>query len=689
VNDGKVLLLDVETIGNNPRLPGTELLMTGWWFDGQHHMDLGQPGYELQGYLDDPGITKVSHTIYDAAWVLHDGPWHDTRVMAWCVNENTPLDLEWLLAHYCGVEMDKRLKPSDNRVLFTHDDGTVWDLAMYHSWPCYVQDAFIAYCLRDVDALVMLYRELGRALVETEQLSYFLEEEVPYTSICIEMERNGLPIDLDSTAVLATELAEQRDKAEEHLHRVARLPDDFNLNSPDQLSDYLFSRWFQVKGTFTLTDEQRAELKAVPKLERPAYVKDEGWVPKNFEVGKVGRLYIHGMWVLRGRGLVKTPPTKRKLPNGEIQEGKHPSTATPDLLYQHGADAWVNELTLVYRRLDKLLGTYLEKFPRVAVVAEAGSPADRALGEDGDRPSTSQASVTTRIHGRYNQGGTVTGRLSSSDPNLQNIPSRHEWGDKVRALFAGNFVIGDYDALEMRLMAHWSGDPELIRIFEQGLDPHVRTAYALFGVEVDHDDPRRSIGKTVNYGVGYGAGPKKLAQVLSVEGYPTSPGDAKAYLKEVQGFYRKFFQWGDRTKFRAKDTGHVETLSGRTRHLKGSFEELASWKAWQYGERQAVNSIIQGSAADVIRRGMLAVSKQALLRGRLRTLAQIHDEAIWEWLLRAPNAQELKVLQWCMEKGHGFDLRVPLIFEPYVCDNWSQKGEGSAIELLEDEARKV
>jgi DNA polymerase I-like protein with 3'-5' exonuclease and polymerase domains len=684
VNDGKALLLDVETIGNNPRLPGTELLMTGWRFDGVTRMDLGQPGPELQSLLLDTAVTKVSHTIYDPAWVVHAGPWHDTRVMAWCVNENTPLDLEWLLAHYCGVEMDKRLKPSDNRVLFTDDRGQQWDLSMYHSWAENVQQEFIAYCLRDVDALAMLYGELGRALIETEQLSYFLEEEVPYTSICIEMERNGLPIDLDATAVLATELAEQRDKAEEHLHRVARLPDDFNLNSPDQLSDYLFSRWFQVKGTFAMSDEQRAELKAVSKLERPAYVKDEGWVPKNFEVGKVGRLYIHGMWVLRGRGLAKTPPTKRKLPNGEIQEGKHPSTATPDLLYQHGADAWVNELTLVYRRLDKLLGTYLEKFPRVAVVAE------RPLWGTELRPDEAQqGSATARIHGRYNQGGTVTGRLSSSDPNLQNIPSRHEWGDKVRALFTGNFVIGDYDALEMRLMAHWSGDPELIRIFEQGLDPHVRTAYALFGVEVDHDDPRRSIGKTVNYGVGYGAGPKKLAQVLSVEGYPTSPSDAKAYLKEVQGFYRKFFQWGDRVKFAAKENGGVNTLSGRRRHLKGSFEELASWKAWQYGERQSVNSVIQGSASDVIRRGMLAVSKQAMFRDLLRILAQIHDEAIWEWLQRAPNAQELKVLQWCMEKGHGFDLRVPLIFEPYVCDNWSQKGEGSAIELLEDEARKV
>lgn len=689
MSQDKVLLLDVETIGNNPRLLGSELLMTGWKFEGQRHMDLGQPGPDLQELLLDETVTKVSHTIYDAAWVDHRGPWRDTRVMAWCINENTPLDLEWLLAHYCGVEMDKRLKASDNLILFTDDRGERWNLAQYHAWPEQefgeqAQQEFIDYCLRDVDALHLLYRELERGLVETEQYAYWLEEEVPYTAICIEMERNGLPVNLDETAALATEVAEMRDKADEHLHKQARLPAAFNLNSPDQLSDYLFSKWFQVRDSMTLTDEQRAELKTVPKAERLQYIKDEKWYPGNFEIGKVGRLYVHGMWVLRGRGLKPTPLTKRKLPNGEVVEGKHPSTSTPDLLYQHGNDAWVHELTLTYRRTDKLLGTYLEKFPRVAVVDQhwggCGAPEEACC---------CPASAEARIHGRYNQGGTVTGRLSSSDPNLQNIPSRHELGDRVRALFQGNFVIGDYDALEMRLMAHWSKDPELIRIFEQGLDPHERTAVAIFGSCDGHDDPRRGIGKTINYGVGYGAGAKKLAQVLSLDGYQTDIETSREYLKVVQGFYRVFFQWGDRTKWRAKDVGHVETLSGRVRHLRGSFDELASWKAHQYGERQSVNSVIQGSAADIIRRGMLAVSKNSVLRDLLRTLAQIHDEGIWEWLTRPPNRQELAVLQWCMEKGHGYDLRVPLTFEPFVCDNWAQKGEGSAIELLEEEARKT
>jgi DNA polymerase I-like protein with 3'-5' exonuclease and polymerase domains len=671
---GKVLFVDVETIGNNPRRD--ELLMTGWRFDGVTRMDLGQPGPELQSLLLDRAVVKASHTIYDAGWLRHEGTWHDTRTMAWSVNENTPLDLDWLLEHYCGMKMDKRLRPVSNRIIFLYRDPDGyecdWDLADYHEWPEVVKQDFIDYCVRDVDALAMLYGELGRGLATTEQLDYWLEEEVPYTSICIEMERNGLPINLDEAAVLATELHEAKDVSQAKLRKLARLPAVFKLSSPDQLSEYLFKRWFQVKDRIPITKEQRTLLRQGG--EQP------GLIPKGFEVVSIGTKYLNGHWVLRGRGLTPTPLTKRKLPNGEMVEGKHPSTATPDLMYIHANDPWVRELCLVHRRLDRLLTSYLDKFPRVAVVAEPVVPAGATANGQGPL----SPSATTRIHGRYNQGGTVTGRLSSSDPNLQNIPSRHEYGDRIRALFQGRFVIGDYDALEMRIMAHLSGDPELIRIFLEGLDPHERTAVALFGACDGHDDPRRGIGKTVNYGVGYGAGPRKLAQVLSLEGYATTQSEAKEYLKAVQGFYKKFFRWSDQQKYLVKQTGGINTMAGRRRHLKGAFEAAASWKATQYGERQTVNSAVQGSAADIIRRGMLEVRRQV---SELDPLAQIHDEAIWQYDL-VPSPEVLARVQRIMETP--FDMKVPLIFEPYVCDNWAQKGEGIPdLELLEEEAKKL
>jgi DNA polymerase I-like protein with 3'-5' exonuclease and polymerase domains len=705
------LYLDVETTGTPDN---GELLLVGWAVNDQQAVAQSgvTPNTDVGSMLANPDFTKVSHTLYDADWFTRRGfevagPWEDTRVMAWAINENTPLDLDWLSTNYLAAVMDKRLKQRNNRVWFRADDGIEHPLDTYHEWWPQVQRQFADYCLRDVVSLRDLHQELRRGLGNVETLHYWEEEEVPWTSVVIDMQKNGLPIDLEACDKLAAKLRVTREESHGKLMRLARVPDSFNLNSPDQLALYLFSRWFSLPDRVTITKDQRDILKG--KTEGDAHL------PQGFEVTRVGRLYAHGHWVLRGRGLAPTPKSKRRV-NGEDVEGKHASTSTPELLYKHPNDPWVRELCLVWRRLDKLLGTYLEKFPKIAVevgeqgpksfgsgkaepstptstgvVGAHGDEASNADDERGDvaprtTPPPTPSAPTTRIFGSFNQGGTVTGRLSSSNPNLQNIPVRHEYGTMVRDLFRGRFIIGDYDALEMRVMAHFSKDRELLRIFRENLDPHARTAYALFGVEVGHDDPRRGIGKTVNYGVGYGAGAKKLAQVLSLEGYATDIATAKGYLEEVRGFYPQFFRWADRMKYHAKTYGGVNTLAGRRRHLKGQFLEVSSWKKLMYGERQAVNSIIQGSAADIIRRGMVLVRLEF---PQLRTLAQIHDEAIWEYDVM-PTSKDLQRIQDIMEVGHGFDLIVPLIFEPMVCSSWAQKGEGStALELLEQEARKV
>jgi DNA polymerase I-like protein with 3'-5' exonuclease and polymerase domains len=638
----------------------------------------------------DPAIAKSSHTLFDVHWfpeLTLAGEWHDTRVMAWCISENTPLDLDWLVEHYVGEKMDKRLEVKANVVYFRDDRGKLWALGEMSEWPLQVFEEFRAYCARDVMSLRRLYKALITGMKEVESYSYWREEEVPFTPIVIEMEQNGMPINLADNEALRADIEARRDASEDKLRRLSRVPAVFNLGSPDQVSAYLFSKWFPVTDRLTLTDEQRVEMKGVKKPDRLAWA--QGWAPRGFEVKKVGRLYVHGQWVVRGRGLKPTPLSKRRV-NGEDVFGKHPSTSTPDLMYIHPNDPWVRELCLTYRRAGRLLTSYLEKFPRIAV--EVGGVEGASLGAP-ETPTVQVPPASTRIYGRFNQAGTVTGRLSSSDPNMQNIPTRHEWGKLVRALFQGYFVIGDYDALEMRIMAHLSGDPEMLRIFREGLDPHARTAYALFGVEVDHDDERRGIAKTVNYGVGYGAGPPKLAMTLSIDGYATDIPTAKAYLKEVQGFYPTFFRYGERKKAQAKAGGGINTMSGRRRHLRGQFDELASWKTVMYGERQALNSEVQGSAADIIRRGMVCVKNEVLPRFPevpLKTLAQIHDEAIWEFLRQHPPTREmLKATQWAMEEGHGYTMKVPLIFEPAIVTSWADKGAGleSSIEAFEEEAR--
>jgi DNA polymerase-1 len=191
----------------------------------------------------------------------------------------------------------------------------------------------------------------------------------------------------------------------------------------------------------------------------------------------------------------------------------------------------------------------------------------------------------------------------------------------------------------------------------------------------------RDASKQLNYAMGYGAGAKKVAQTLSLFGFPTSPDTAKGYLGELTRFYHVLFSWNDRTKAMAKRKGSVRTLGGHRRRLKGAFKDTANWKAVGYGERQAVNAIIQGTAADILRRTMVRADEAF---PELKMLAQVHDEVIWEhpglWLFDA-DPKMLPELQECMEQGHGFDLTVPLVFEPHVVESWADKSSAGLVDL--------
>ena len=229
-------------------------------------------------------------------------------------------------------------------------------------------------------------------------------------------------------------------------------------------------------------------------------------------------------------------------------------------------------------------------------------------------------------------------------------------------------------------MAHFSEDPELLRVFREGLDPHLITAQAIFGQDVDPHGDERGIGKTVNFAIGYGAGAKKVAQVLSLAGYPTDVATTKEYLALVQGFYRGYYRWSQRTKDIARRKGSVRTMGGRRRRLKSAFKDTANWKLVGYGERQAVNSIIQGSAADIIRRTMVHVTRY---EPDVVLLAQVHDELIFEDRMRMGKVAEvLKGIEYEATVGHGFDLRVPLLFSPQYTDTWAAKGDGVGYEEL-------
>ena len=673
------LYLDIETAS----LVGSmdDLLLIGCAVDDGpvHVIDVTYPEPDLfmvRRLLADPTVTKVSHTYFDERFLAEAGfqvagDIVDTKVMAWVLNENTPLDLDWLTWRYAQVEMDKRLRRSGGHVYFEADDGVRHDLAEWQTW--HDTDAwqqFQDYNRRDVAALRTLEQELLTRLDEAEWTDYWLDEEVPYTRVLFDMERRGLPIDLEATAQLEAEVAVEHDQLKAELLDEGGLPESFNLNSQPQLVAYLFSRVCTLNDVLVYDVETVQCLKSCLDGEHEDCDFAEGidyfncvvdFLPEGFTLDKLGRDRVHGHWTVKGRGLRATPPPVNKV-TGEV--GKLPSTSSPELLYAHASDPWVHKLCTEYRKTEKLLTTYLRKFP---AIARGG-----------------------RIYGHYNQTGTVTGRLSSFDPNMQNMPARGDRGKKVRSLFVGNFVIADYDQLEMRIMASLSGDHRLVQVFQNGQDPHEMLASAIFGDVDVLEVPRgaacsyRDAAKTLNYAMGYGAGRRKVAQTLSLLGWPTSVDVAGGYLDEMERFYHTLFEWKGQLIAEAHNKGHVSTLGGRRRRLRLAFKDTANWKLVGYGERQAVNAVVQGTAADIIRRAMVQLDTAIPW---VPMLAQVHDELVFEYdpdTFIAP--VDLGVIQSIGEKGHGFDLAVPLVFEPAVATSWADKGGSAVHEALEEVA---
>jgi len=355
------------------------------------------------------------------------------------------------------------------------------------------------------------------------------------------------------------------------------------------------------------------------------------------------------VWTVKGRGLSPTPNSEKK---------NRPSTSSPLLLVHCSHDTWVLDL-IRWRKKEKVLNTYLSKFP--------------VLSHEG------------RLYGRFNQTGTKTGRLSSSGPNLQNVPAHGDLGPRVRALFRGNLVVGDYSQLEPRLMAHFSGDPVLLDTYRTGKDIYLVTAEGIFGRKFEKDDPERQVCKTLILALGYGAGPDKLAQILTINGHPTDSETAVGYLRELGRLYRRFFDWKEAVVASVHDKGYVKTLAGRHRRLRRAFKDRTNWRAIGYGERQAVNAIIQGSAGDIVRRAMLRMADTTALN----LLAQVHDELVWDYDpadfgMGPPDGMFLSQVKKACEEYTGFDLRVPLIFEPFVVNSWAEKG-GVTIELPDDD----
>jgi DNA polymerase I len=430
------------------------------------------------------------------------------------------------------------------------------------------------YACEDAHFTWLIWRKLQPKLDAAGVAQLFYELEMPLLSLLAEMELAGIGVDAEFLRVMSEELGQRLSQLEQQIYNT--VGQEFNINSPKQLSEILFN-----------------------------------------QLG------------ISTKGLKKTK-TGISTDSNVLEKiaGQHP----------------VADMLLSYRMLHKLKSTYVDALPQLI------------------------SAKTGRLHTRFNQTGTGTGRLSSSDPNLQNIPVQSVEGRKIRRAFIpaeGHVLLSaDYSQIELRVLAHLSDDPQLITSFKDNLDIHSITAREILDLPplFEITPEARRIGKTINFGIIYGMGAQRLSRELGIP-LPVAAKYIDNYFKLYSGVQSYFA----RVEKEAADTGVVRTLLGRQRVV--SDLELSSRDPGRL-RRIAINAPVQGSAADIIKLAMLAVQKEIQKAALpMRILLQIHDELLLE--VRRDYAPEaLSLVKKIMENA--FELKVPLSVDASVGENWEE-----------------
>jgi len=430
------------------------------------------------------------------------------------------------------------------------------------------------YAAEDADVSLRVHQALAPALADEARLqSLYRDIELPVAEILFRMERTGVLIDTAALAQQSDTLGRRLMAIETEAHALAGQP--FNLNSPKQLAEILFTR----------------------------------------------------------QGL----PVVKKTPSGT------PST-DEEVLAKLAEDYPLPKCLLEHRTLAKLKGTYTDKLPKMV------NPA------------------TGRVHTSYSQAVAVTGRLASSDPNLQNIPIRTPEGRRIRAAFVAppgrRLVSADYSQIELRIMAHLSNDPGLLDAFAKGEDVHRATAAEVFGITpIEVSNEQRRAAKAINFGLIYGMSAFGLAKQIDVE-----RSAAQIYMDRYFARYPGVARYMEETREFARDNGYVETVFGRRLWLPEIRASNANRR--QGAERAAINAPMQGTAADLIKLAMIAVQgwlDKETLQSRL--ILQVHDELV----LEVPD-DELATVKEALPPlmSNVAKLSVPLLAELGSGANWDE-----------------
>jgi len=427
-----------------------------------------------------------------------------------------------------------------------------------------------------VQAVHQLYSPLLKELKNRSLMPLFDDIEMPLAQVLFEVEENGVNLDLALLKKLSKDCAKKIGQLTTALYKMAG--EEFNLNSPKQLSHILFE-----------------------KLRLPVIKKTKTGFSTNEAVLTI-------------------------------------------LADQHELPA----LVLEYRQLAKLKSTYIDALPKL-------------VNEQ-----------TGRVHAQFNQAGTETGRLSSSNPNLQNIPIRTELGRQIRkALIPSEkslmMIAADYSQIELRILAHLSGDKSLIKAFKEGEDIHTFTASLIFDIkEKDVTDQMRNSAKRVNFGIIYGISAFGLANDLKV----TQP-EAQEFIDKYFHRYPAVKKFMDDEIKKCEKNGYVCTLLNRRRYIPEIKSKNGAMK--QFAQRQAINTPVQGSAADLIKLAMINI-QGAIKAQKLKTkmISTVHDELIFE----APPKERETVVDLVRDKmEHAVKLVVPIEVNVKIGKNWLEMEE--------------
>lgn len=528
---------------------------------------------KLKSIFIDPDIKKFGHNLkYDMHILSRQnievkGAAFDTMIASYLLNPGSRThDLDTAVFTHLGHQM----------IPLSELIGEKKRGQMQLSLAIVPQEKLAEYSCEDADFTFRLFKYFEPLLKKDKTYQIFEKIEMPLLPVLIDMENNGVKLDLAFLKKLSVKAEKELKKVERKIYKLAG--QEFNINSPLQLKEILFEK----------LNIESADLKK----------------------GKTG---------------ISTAAAEL-----EKLKGRHP----------------IIEYISQHRELAKLISTYINALPKLV------------------------EEETKRVHTSYNQTITATGRLSSSDPNLQNIPIRTELGREIRKAFIAErgykLIAADYSQIELRIIASLSNDKKMIEVFKKGGDIHTMTAAQINNIKPeDVTKAMRRDAKTINFGITYGMSAFGLAESAGI-----SRTEAKMFIEKYFSIYSSVKKFIETQKEKAGDLGYVETLFGRKRFLPEINSNVVQIK--NQAERMAINHPIQGTAADIMKMAMIKVRdeiKEKFKNNEVKIILQVHDELVFE--VREDTIKQVsKVVKEAMEDI--YKLKVPIIVDVEAGDNWEE-----------------